>query len=290
MRPFIVDWLARHSAGLIPPLVPSTAVAYAAAIVVFFLLFLRRCRQAGLSPDLALGGALSAFVGGIVGARVFYLIVSGSLARLGPREWLSVAGTASWGAYLGSSLGLLGFLRMRRTPILPYFDVAASGVCLAIALGRIGCFLNGDDFGRITDLPWAVRYPPGSYPYLAHLSRGLIDSVAAASLPTHPLQLYLSLAALLLFWVLSRIWRAYSHAPGVTLAAFLIVDGASRFWIEFLRDPAAGGGANGLSVSQRMCVISLALGALLMVWRRRQQWRNCGAPHRLGPSTTELTP
>jgi phosphatidylglycerol:prolipoprotein diacylglycerol transferase len=273
MRPFIVDWLARHSPGILPALVPTTAAAYAAAIVALFLVFLRRSRQAGLSPDLALGGGLSAFAGGIIGARVFYLVVSGSLTRLEPGAWVSVAGTASWGAYLGAAAGLFGFLRIKQASALPYFDVAASAVFLAIAIGRIGCFLNGDDFGRITNSPLAVRYPPGSYAYLTHVAAGLIDPGAAASLPTHPLQIYLSLGAVVLFLALSRVWRAYRYAPGVTVALFLMLDGLSRFWLEFLRDPAAGGSTGVLSVSQRMCVLSVALGTTLVVWCRRHERR-----------------
>lgn len=279
MRPLIVDFLGRHTSGIVAALVPTVAAVYATAIAALFLLFLRRCKQAGVSQDVAFGGALSAFVGGVIGARLFYLVVSGSLVALEPRSWVSLTGTASWGAYLGAAAGLLILVRTKRAAALPYFDVAASCVALAIALGRIGCFLNGDDFGRITDVPWAVRYPVGSYAYIAHASGGLLDVGANASLPTHPLQIYLSLAALLLFLILSAIWRVYRHSPGVTLGSFLILDGFSRFWLEFLRDPAAGGSAYSLSVSQRMCMLGIALGGTLAVvrWRRKSSRRESEA-------------
>jgi phosphatidylglycerol:prolipoprotein diacylglycerol transferase len=116
-------------------------------------------------------------------------------------------------------------------------------------------------------VPWAITFPPGSLAFDAHLHGGLIQPEAIGSLPVHPLQLYLAMNALVVFLAVSSVWRRWPDRLGVTLGAYLTLYGATRFWWEFLRDPAAGGATGSLSVSQVMCLALVAAGMMVLVSR-----------------------
>jgi prolipoprotein diacylglyceryltransferase len=115
----------------------------------------------------------------------------------------------------------------------------------------------------------------GSRAYVAHLSDGSLPPDATLSLPVFPLPLYLSMNGFLVFLLVSFIWRRGRGVPGLTLAAFWIIYPVSRFLWELLRDPAAGGAERGLSVSQWMCLGTLAGGLVLLSlvrrWERESQ-------------------
>ena len=139
-------------------------------------------------------------------------------------------GGKSWygGAIVGGVVGGL-FFHFRKLPVLAYADASVPAVALGYCIGRLGCFLNGDDYGTLSQLPWAVAYPPGTEPYSDHLSRGWIAPGAAATLPIHPVQLYASLLGLALFVFLTN-W--HPRHSGDRLSAFLVLYGAARFGME----------------------------------------------------------
>jgi len=263
MRPLIFDYLRDHGLEGLNWLVPSSGFMFALAMAAALNVFLWRLRQTSLSLDRGLSGAIVAAVGGIVGARLFYLLAHGAILQLSPVEWFGRQGTGSWGVYIGAMLGLAAYLNLVRERPWPYLDALASAACLATFFGRWGCLLAGCDFGRVTSLPWGLRYPHGSSAYLAHIASGALPPGAPLSLPTHPLPIYLSLNGLVLFVVLSTIFYRTRHRPGTTLAAFWLLYGLTRFGWEFLRDPAAGGAASGLSVSQWMCLVAIGIGVLI---------------------------
>src|SRR5204863_6372232 len=99
-------------------------------------------------------------------------------------------------------------------------------------IGRFGCFFNGCDFGVGSSVPWAVRYPPGTEAYSAHVARGWITPGDPLSLPVHPVQLYAAAAGLVMFLVLSR-WKA--AWPGQRIWLFALFYGVYRFCVEWLR-------------------------------------------------------
>jgi phosphatidylglycerol:prolipoprotein diacylglycerol transferase len=106
-------------------------------------------------------------------------------------------------------------------PPLRALDAALPTMGLVIFCVRIGCFLNGCCFGRISDLPWAVSFPRGSLAHLWHVSQGLTPLSAPHSLPVHPLQLYFALAGLLLFLFGQRWYRGWRFDGEVFLKFFL---------------------------------------------------------------------
>ena len=202
--------------------------AWCAALAAAIAYAVRSARQSGLDPRSMYWAATCSILGGLWGGNLLGLFVHG---WTGPMALLTIwDGGKSWygGALVG---GLVGgaFFHIRKLPVLAYADAAVPAVALGYSIGRIGCFLNGDDFGTLSHLPWAVSYPPGSEAYSDHLVRGWITPEASISLSVHPVQLYASLLGLMLFVLLSH-WRP--GRDGVRLCAFVFLYGAARFCME----------------------------------------------------------
>jgi phosphatidylglycerol:prolipoprotein diacylglycerol transferase len=157
-----------------------------------------------------------------------------------------------------------------KMPVLPLIDVGASFAALGEGIGRWSCFLAGDDFGRVTSSRWGIQFPSSSLAHQAHVARGLLPVEAPLSLPVHPLQFYLMANALVVFLLCSIAWYRWRQIPGRTLAVFLVLQGSTRFWWEFLRDPAGGGARELLSTSQWMCITLLCVGLGLLYYTSRR--------------------
>ena len=273
MRPAVVDWLNdAFGSEIFAWLVPYPALVYSLTMLACLLVFVRRSRQAGLIPYHALGAALSAMIGGLIGARLLYLLLwMPPPARL-VSELLRVAGgTISWGAYLGGFAGFCGYLVVRRQELLAHLDVLGSVLGLGPFLGRWACFLNGCDFGRTTAVAWAVEYPHGSIPFVAQVRQGVLDPLAAHSLPVHPVQLYLSVNGLLLFVLFSYLWWRRRWPPGTIFFGYWAAYGATRFVLEFLRGNTVTFYLGVLSIGQVMATIVavVSLLALFGTFRRK---------------------
>ncbi|NQU21837.1 MAG: prolipoprotein diacylglyceryl transferase [Candidatus Nealsonbacteria bacterium] len=141
-----------------------------------------RARRQGLDPDLIVSLAFWMFVPGIIGARVFYVIQywdqyadawqQGQYMQwLGEVVNLSEGGQVVYGSFIGAVLGIVAFTRKFRLPLLPTLDLIAPGMVIGLALGRIGCLLNGCCFGGpCDDHAWAVQFPFNS-PAHVHQAR-----------------------------------------------------------------------------------------------------------------------
>lgn len=140
-----------------------------------------RGRRLGIDPDLILTLGLWGFVPGIIGARLFYVIEywpEFQRATLGQTLLeivnLTKGGLVVYGAFLAGLLGFFVFLRREKLPVGAMLDLVVPGMLLGLALGRVGCFMHGCCFGGVCDLPWAVRFPADSPPYLRQVQRGEI--------------------------------------------------------------------------------------------------------------------
>jgi phosphatidylglycerol---prolipoprotein diacylglyceryl transferase len=139
-----------------------------------------RARRVGLDAEIIWSLALWLFVGGIVGARLFYVIEywdqrfrSDSLSE----TLLKIldfpeGGLVIYGGLFGAALAAWFFLRKHHLPVLATADLIAPSLMIGLALGRIGCLLNGCCYGGPSTLPWAVTFPPNSPPYQAQFSNG----------------------------------------------------------------------------------------------------------------------
>jgi phosphatidylglycerol:prolipoprotein diacylglycerol transferase len=197
--------------------VTSFGVMVAVAALAGVWLFRRELRQAGLPPDAADAG-LVGVLGGLIGAKLLWTIEHAGEAPL--TELLFARGGLSWyGGLIGGVGAGLAYIVLRRWPVVPTLAAATPALAFGHAIGRIGCFLVGDDYGTPTNLPWGVAFPEGLPP---------------TTVPVHPTQLYEAAALGVLGWLLIR-WRRAGVQDAVVLARYLLVAGTLRFAIEFIR-------------------------------------------------------
>ncbi len=230
------------------------------ALVVALAGAMKSASRAGLSDR-------SAFRAGVAGIGVG-LAVGRALALATRPVGFWEAGTSSYGFLLGAAIGGGLYLRLRRLPVLPYADAAAPAMALAYAVARVGCFVNGDDFGRLSSASWAVSFSPGTEAFAAHLSRGWVSASSPASLPVEPVQLYAVALALLLFFVI----LVTKRRPGVPVAIAAVGYGIGRFLLEPLRDdfrPWLGGLSLPQVLSVGLVLVGVAVLARARVHARR---------------------
>ena len=144
------------------------------------------------------------------------------------------------GGFLGGLAAVIWVMRRRKLPVWATLDAATLGLALGYGVGRLGCFLVGDDYGRPTDLPWGMSFPVGLPPTTAGMLRSEfhlpIDPAIAdeALVKVHPTQIYETLLALLIWgvglWLLRR--RPRAGTVGLVVIGLLALE---RFGVEFLR-------------------------------------------------------
>jgi phosphatidylglycerol:prolipoprotein diacylglycerol transferase len=179
--------------------------------------FRRELLRSGL-PAEGVDAALIGVVGGLAGAKLIWAIEFRQDAPF--LSLLFSRGGLSWfGGFVGGVSAGLWALRRRQIPIVPALSAATPALALGHAIGRIGCFLVGDDYGRPTDLPWAVAFPKGLPP---------------TTVSVHPTQLYEAVGLALIAWFLIRSRRTGVSDP-VVFGTYLVLAGALRFAIEFVR-------------------------------------------------------
>jgi prolipoprotein diacylglyceryltransferase len=143
-----------------------------------------RGRRLGLDADMILALAFWAFIPGLLGARVFYVV------QKWPGEFLPVyqaegfwgvagavfnvagGGLVVYGAVIGGILGTLAFIHRYKLPPLAMFDLLIPSLMLGMGIGRLGCLMNGCCFGSLCSLPWAVTFPPASPPHFYQFQHG----------------------------------------------------------------------------------------------------------------------
>ena len=205
-------------------------------------------------------------VGGIVGAKVYYSVLYGDWRLLFDRS-----GLVWYGGFLLGAAAVVWVVRRRRLPAWATLDAATPGLALGYAVGRIGCFLVGDDYGAPTDLPWGVRYPNGLPPTTAYYLRREFGIDLPASVPddrllaVHPTQVYETLLAVAIWAVGWRMLRRGAPSGRTALVVFGLL-AVERFAVEFLRakdDRFLGP----LTLAQAISV--LILGLVVLLWRGR---------------------
>ena len=152
------------------------------AVVCGVGLALYRAQQMGLNPDLIFSLAFWMFIAGILGARSFHVIQKWDTdyARDTWRETIMAivnipqGGLVVYGSLIGAALAFVVFSRKHHLPMLAVADMIAPSLILGLAIGRVGCLLNGCCFGGACELPWAVTFPAGSPPFARQMEKGEI--------------------------------------------------------------------------------------------------------------------
>lgn len=226
---------------------------FALAFIGAGLVLARRMRELGKPVDWAYELVFAALIGGVVGARVDFVIqnwsdVSGDL--LG--NVFSGSGLVWYGGVIGGTLGAMLWAAWRRMLNLTLLDVCAVPLALGYAIGRIGCQLSGDgDYGIEWDGPWAMAYPEGTVPTTEEV---------------HPTPVYEALA---MGGVAAALWRVRDgYRSGVLFALYLVLAGIERFLVEFIRrnDSVLAG----LTLAQLLSMAMISAGTVWLAAVARQ--------------------
>lgn len=254
-----------------PEIVPGLPIRwyglmYLVAFVITYLLFTRQLRERKekVQSDLVLDMFFWGIIGLLVGARLFavtiydatgyYLrhplqiilpvgVVDGRLRLTG------IAGMSYHGGLVGVVVALVIFMRVKKLSILDWGDILVAGIPLGYTFGRLGNFINGELYGRITRASWGMVFPgaetfPGNLPWVRDFATAVGIPVSAAgpvNLPRHPSQLYEAffegIVLWLIVWFIVRRRRPYN---GFVIAWYMIGYGVFRFFIEYAREPDKG--------------------------------------------------
>jgi phosphatidylglycerol:prolipoprotein diacylglycerol transferase len=210
---------------------PVPIYSYGVMLMLAFLagisLARRRARKYGLSEKFVLDLSIVILISSIVGARLMYVALHLQEFRHNPLEVINIlhgiAGLSAYGGLLVAILATVLYTRGKRQRFGVVADTLAPPVALGIFITRVGCFLNGCCFGLPGDAPWCMTF---SY-----------QTVAGATLPgvrIHPTQLYMSLYGLIILVILLLTAKKLAR-PGALFCLFLLLYGASRFAVDFLR-------------------------------------------------------
>lgn len=194
----------------------------------------RQFKRYGLNEELASSLVVAGALGGIVGAKIYYAILFKDWRLLFDR-----AGLVWYGGLIGGFLAGAWVIWRNRVDFLTVADATAPALSLGYAIGRVGCFLVGDDYGRPTDAWFGVAFPKGAPPTTAESLRDFGVAVDPSIPPyqvlkVHPTQLYETFAALLMFGILMWMNRR-PHSKGSVWGVFLILLGIERFLVEIVR-------------------------------------------------------
>jgi len=194
-----------------------------------------RARREGIDPDHVYGLAGWLFLGGVVGARLLFVLQHPETIHSATdlvRSWSG--GNIFYGCIIGGLIGSLAYWWRRPFPFWAMADAVAPALAVGITLGRLGCFLHGCCFGEVTAMPWGIRFPSGSHAWDAHVERGILPVSAQASLPVHPTQLYAAMAGLGILVALTCYYPRRKR-DGEVMALLMVSYAATRWLIESLR-------------------------------------------------------
>jgi phosphatidylglycerol---prolipoprotein diacylglyceryl transferase len=219
----------------------------------------REFERKGYDRELASSLVVWTAVGGVVGARLWLVFEAWSDFLRAPLELLLTGGGFVWyGGLAGGALAATLFFRRHGIPWLRGADMAAPGLAIGQAIGRIGCQVSGDgDWGAVSTVPWAMAYP-----------HAVVGWPHPPGVRVHPTPIYELVAYLAVFGFLWR-HRRQPAADGTLFAWYLVLAGTARFLVEFVRiNPPV---VLELSAAQLTSLLLVSLGtwrlALGRTWR-----------------------
>jgi prolipoprotein diacylglyceryltransferase len=272
VRSYVVHWLGQFLRADVAELLAPTwftciGIAGLAALLLMLVLGKRRGVDAGTVASILVWSYAAAVIAGIVMPMLIdsieHLVTTGRVHL----RWSGM--TSFWGYLAGVGAAVL-VCRRDGVPLGRVADLAVIPLGVALVCARLGCFVAGCDYGKVSSVPWAVRFPAGSPAWHDHVRAGLIPAGRAASLPVHPTQLYEALIGVAIVVIAVVFARRLRREGAVFLVAAATYALARLCIVEPLRGDAERGIYGGLSSGQIFSLLVLvAIAARLVVARRR---------------------
>lgn len=211
---------------------------------------------------------VGAVIGGLLGAKLYFVVVLGNWDALFAR-----GGFVFWGGLAGGAAAVLAIARWKKVPMLRTLEVGAPALAAAYAVGRTGCWAIGDDYGRPWDGPLATQFPEGAPPSTAGIMasefgvRFPAGTDPATVVAVHPTQLYQVAMITVMFLIIWRL-RKHQHREGWLFGVYLVLAGIERFLVEFVRakDDLL---SFGLTIAQLISIAAILGGIAWLVAFRR---------------------
>jgi phosphatidylglycerol:prolipoprotein diacylglycerol transferase len=235
--------------------IKTFGLVFAFGFLACGLIVARRLRELRLPVDWAYEIVFAALVGGVVGARAYYVIQNYSQVKhdlIG--SIFSGSGLVWYGGAIGGAVFVLSWMRWRKVLNLVMVDMCVTVLALGYAIGRIGCQLSGDgDYGIRSKLPWAMGYPHGTVP-------------TPPGVKVQPTPVYETIAMGLVAYLL---WRLRDRVrPGVILGLYLVLSGVERLLVEFIRRNKEV--FAGLTAPQLESILAMVVGTVLLAVMARR--------------------
>ncbi len=199
--------------------------------------------RVGLEAEKAWDVLFMAVVGGVLGAKIYYILLNYPQLMENPRALIFSRGGMVWyGGFLGAVGLILWELRRSKLPLPKMADITAAPLAIAYGVGRIGCFLVGDDYGRPTASWVGIKFPRGTPAtrvdvleshFGIQVDPAIVEQFGQV-VPVHPTQLYEIGMAIGIFFLLWH-FRSHKHRAGFNWMLWMIMMGAERFLVEIVR-------------------------------------------------------
>lgn len=234
----------------------------------------------GQDGDAAGDMVFAAVIGGLLGAKIYYAILTQDMSSLWSR-----AGFVFWGGLIGGIIAVTFVLMRKRLGVARVSDSVAVALPAAYAVGRTGCWAVGDDYGRPWNGPLATVFPEGAPPstvgnmssmFGVRFPEGMSPSEVVA---VHPTQLYEVAMGTVMFFIIWKL-RHRVHGPGWLFGAYCLLAGIERFIVEIFRAKDDRFFAMGLTAAQ---VIAIGFALFGAVWMYTRWYEKPGSPSRQSP-------
>jgi phosphatidylglycerol:prolipoprotein diacylglycerol transferase len=241
MWPIIFDFGEISILGLeIHPVINSYGFMLMMAFYFCYYFLNKDLKELGYDHKLAADIVFAAALGGILGSKIYYLIENFDRVKADPMGMIfSGAGLVFLGGLIGGTLAVTYVLKKNKLQWFKFADLVAPLLILGYAIGRIGCLLVGDDYGKPTHLPWGISFPDGLPPSTYRIFQNYypwinLEGFDPGVLTVHPTQIYETILGFGIFYFLYKKRKSVTVA-GSLFFTYLIFAGSERFFIEFLR-------------------------------------------------------
>jgi phosphatidylglycerol---prolipoprotein diacylglyceryl transferase len=216
-------------------------------------------KQRGYNPELASTMVFAAAVGGLLGARILFILEDWNNFLNSPSAYIFTGAGFTWyGGLLGGTAAVSWVVKKHKIPWLIGADIAAPALAIGYGVGRLGCHVAGDgDWGTVTDVPWGVAY--------TNAIIGWVHPLTGVPYPpgvrVHPTPIYEFLESLVIFAILWAL-RGKDLPNGTIAWLYLVLSGLARFVVEFWRvNPEV---ALGLTEAQLFSIVMMLVGSVML--------------------------